>query len=646
VSRAYRTADDTGYGSVLWPVSVALLVVLIPTACVLWFLNEAVRNERLAARQKLFAAYRLQLPLVRERLDAYWRRQAAALDAAAGKLPAPVAFAACVRAGLADAVVCYDPAGRPDYPAPTVASEVAAAPDVAWSAAEELEHARNDPRAAAAAYGHIAQHAADPSVSARAWQAQARCLVKLGQHAAAIRVLSETLAQPRYARAVDAEGRLIAADAALRVLELLGDRRQPDDQQTAQRLAGWLADYERPLPAAQRRFLIHELQRLTSGAYSNPLLPAEELAAAYVQSNPAPAEAALRPTGLAEVWHFASPRHRVVGILRSPTIAARSREAIEADRQPADVQIGLVAPSAEPAADAVHVLPTGAALPGWRLTLALSAADSVSAGRVDVYVWIAVLVIVAMSVIGLLVAGILRRQARLTRMKNDLLATVSHELKTPLASIRLLVDTLLDNEPLAVDRARQYLALIAKENDRLSRLIDNFLSFSRMERGKQVFEFVEVTAAEIVDRAVEAAGERFQGPDCRLDVHQADDSAKLMADPDALVTALLNLLDNAYKYSAGRREIALRTYADNGRVCFAVTDRGIGLSARAAQRIFRPFYQVDRRLSRAAGGCGLGLSIVKSIAAAHGGTIAVESRPGQGSTFTLSIPVAPVSGGS
>jgi signal transduction histidine kinase len=205
-----------------------------------------------------------------------------------------------------------------------------------------------------------------------------------------------------------------------------------------------------------------------------------------------------------------------------------------------------------------------------------------------------------------------------------------------------LVDTLLDAKNLEGAKTRDYLGLVAKENARLSHLIDNFLSFSRMERGKRVFEFATASASEIAGWAVEAAGERFQPPACHLEVDTVADVPAVMADGDALVTALLNLLDNAYKYSADGRHIVLHTYAENGDVCFAVSDNGIGLSPRAAKRVFQPFYQVDRRLSRAAGGCGLGLSIVKFIVAAHGGTIRVESRLGQGSTFTITIPCSNV----
>jgi signal transduction histidine kinase len=118
----------------------------------------------------------------------------------------------------------------------------------------------------------------------------------------------------------------------------------------------------------------------------------------------------------------------------------------------------------------------------------------------------------------------------------------------------------------------------------------------------------------------------------------AADLPSIRGDVDALVTALLNLLDNAWKYTGDKKHIVLRTEAHNGSVCFSVEDNGIGLTPREEKRVFRRFYQVDQGLSRSAGGCGLGLSIVQSIVEAHRGSVRVESEPGRGSTFTIEIP--------
>jgi len=143
----------------------------------------------------------------------------------------------------------------------------------------------------------------------------------------------------------------------------------------------------------------------------------------------------------------------------------------------------------------------------------------------------------------------------------------------------------------------------------------------------------------VVQAAVQAMGERLQAPDCDLEIDVAEGLPVLRADRDALVTVLVNLLDNAHKYAPTNRRILIQAYREGSLVVFAVKDNGIGIAVREQSRIFRRFYQVDRRLARDAGGCGLGLSIVEFIVRAHGGEIKVESAPGAGSTFRVLTPV-------
>jgi signal transduction histidine kinase len=234
---------------------------------------------------------------------------------------------------------------------------------------------------------------------------------------------------------------------------------------------------------------------------------------------------------------------------------------------------------------------------------------------------------------------LVRRQTALTQLRNDLVANVTHELKTPLASMRLLVDTLLGSGALHPPAVRDYLQLIAQENLRLSRLIDNFLAFSRMERNHYAFDFKPVPAAAIVEAAAAAVRERFREPGCRFEIHPAAQLPPVMADSAALVTVLVNLLDNACKYSGDDKHITLAAEAADGRVRFTVTDNGIGLSPRDTRRIFKRFYRVPGA-DPAGGGCGLGLSIVEFIVRAHHGSVSVRSRLGRGSTFTVEIPAA------
>jgi signal transduction histidine kinase len=233
---------------------------------------------------------------------------------------------------------------------------------------------------------------------------------------------------------------------------------------------------------------------------------------------------------------------------------------------------------------------------------------------------------------------------RVARLKNDLIATVTHELKTPLSSMRVLVDTLMEGNYRDQQQVREYLELISKENLRLSRLIDNFLAFSRMERNKHAFEFEEVSIRDVVDEALEVLSERFSAPECRVGVDVPRDLPGVRADRNALVTVLTNLLDNAWKYTGDEKRIKVRAYTENGNVCLSVEDNGIGMSGRETRRIFERFYQGDQHLSRQASGCGLGLAIVRFILDAHQGEIRVESEPGEGSTFTVRLPAATENG--
>ena len=254
------------------------------------------------------------------------------------------------------------------------------------------------------------------------------------------------------------------------------------------------------------------------------------------------------------------------------------------------------------------------------------------------YFWTAALAIGFMVLIGGMAIKALLRQAQLNKLKNDFIATVTHELKTPLSSMRVLVDTLLEGNYNDQQQATEYLRLIAKENLRLSGLIDNFLTFSRMERNKQAFDMAKNSPAEIAAAAADAVRTKFNKENCKFTVTVDDALPSVMTDKDSMVTVLVNLLDNAYKYSEGRKKIALQVSGQDRFVCFVVTDNGIGMTAKQIKKAFDRFYQADSSLSRQAEGAGLGLSIVKFIVDAHKGKITVESKPNMGTTFTVRLP--------
>jgi hypothetical protein len=213
--RSIKTS--TGYIRTAWPVLLLLAAVLLPTACVLWLMNQAIGNQRLLVRQKLNDAYSSQLSLVRDRLDADWSAKAAALNVT----PADAtAFLRIVTARLADSAIILDSSGHPLYPAQLrVPSMDPTATDPAWIRARGLEE--TDPAAAPAAYSAIAEATADPATAARAWQAAARTLTQSGHGDAAAELVLQHFAGRASEQATDLQGRMIPADTLLMAIHFL-----------------------------------------------------------------------------------------------------------------------------------------------------------------------------------------------------------------------------------------------------------------------------------------------------------------------------------------------------------------------------------------------------------------------------------------
>jgi signal transduction histidine kinase len=256
------------------------------------------------------------------------------------------------------------------------------------------------------------------------------------------------------------------------------------------------------------------------------------------------------------------------------------------------------------------------------------------------YAWTAGVVAVAICIIAAGAGFAVNRQLRLNELKSTSVATVAHELRTPLASMRMLVDTLREGRYNSEQQVAEYLDLIASENLRLSRLTDNFLTLSRLERNEHAIHLAPTPAREVIERAVNSMRAKLETPGCHFTYDVPDDLPAITADRDALALVIANLLDNAVKYTGDEKKIALHARDASGRVFIAVTDNGLGLSRAERKNIFRQFYQVDQKLSRSRGGCGLGLALVHHIVEAHGGRVDIESQLGRGSTFTVSIPIA------
>ena len=233
-------------------------------------------------------------------------------------------------------------------------------------------------------------------------------------------------------------------------------------------------------------------------------------------------------------------------------------------------------------------------------------------------------------------------RVRLDSVRTDLVANISHELKTPVGAIALLAETLADeDEPEVI--ARLAPKLIA-EAHRLSRIIDELLELSRIELGGQALnEVVDLAAVAREALAVHAPLAAARG----IPVHlEATRGGNVVGNRRQLLSAVGNLVENAVKYSDPGAAVDVDVHADGGHVVLAVHDRGMGIPGRDLERVFERFYRVDKARSRETGGSGLGLSIVRHVMANHGGQVSVASVEGEGSTFTLRVPLASTTAGS
>jgi signal transduction histidine kinase len=233
------------------------------------------------------------------------------------------------------------------------------------------------------------------------------------------------------------------------------------------------------------------------------------------------------------------------------------------------------------------------------------------------------------------------REMKLARLKSDFVANVSHELRTPLALIRLYAETLELGRLTAQEKYQEYFRIIREESERLTALINNILDFSRIEAGRKEYEFKETNLAELVRTTLDSYRFQIEQNGFAFEENISGDIPPVNVDREAIARSLLNLVNNALKYSKDQKYIGVRLYRSNGSVKLEVQDRGIGIAAAEQDKIFEKFYRCGDPLVHNTKGSGLGLSLVRHIAQAHGGNVSVESVPEKGSKFTIALPIEP-----
>lgn len=235
---------------------------------------------------------------------------------------------------------------------------------------------------------------------------------------------------------------------------------------------------------------------------------------------------------------------------------------------------------------------------------------------------------------------------RLEQIRADFVANVSHEMRTPLTAIQGYAETLLDDPPNDPRKARQFLQVVKRHSERMGRLIDDLLALSDLEMGNVSLRMQQVAARPLTERVLELFRTQANRKHIRIRADVDADAPPLLGDEDRLQQLLINLVDNAVKYTPEHGEVAVEARLEPGsngghRAALTVSDTGCGIPEKDLPRLTERFYRVDKARSRELGGTGLGLAIVKHITQAHGGELKIESRLGKGTRVSVHLPCAP-----
>jgi len=248
--------------------------------------------------------------------------------------------------------------------------------------------------------------------------------------------------------------------------------------------------------------------------------------------------------------------------------------------------------------------------------------------------------ILAVMLMGIVIlARAMIHESEISRMKSEFVSNVTHELKTPLALIRMFGETLDSGIVTEEDKRREFYSIIRKESERLTHLINNVLDYSRIDSGNKEYEFEKADLVETIQHSLEAYKFHIRDMGFEIESKMPEEPVMILIDKDAISQAFLNLLSNAVKYSEERKHIRVEIVRETNSVLISVTDQGIGIARDELKKIYDKFYRVQNDMVKKPRGSGLGLTLTRHIVEAHQGNIEVDSEPGRGSRFSIRLPL-------
>jgi signal transduction histidine kinase len=620
-------------------VTLFLLVTLVPSLLLLAFGWRIVQQDRELERR--------QADLLREQaadvIVATLEQAVAATEQALRSESASGSIATTedsVVLAITPSTVVTVPAGRLLFlPRAAPGQE---APAGAFTEGEDLEHRRGD-AAAATAWFAARTRSTDGALRAGALIRMARNLRKAGHPDLAL----DAYSQARALRGTSVSGTptdLLARWAACTVLEEAGRSAQLAEE--ARELRALLLARRWPIERAAFDMYFADASRWYGVAAPSPDKTLSLAAELFWRDVPTGAEPASGRRSLTVDGHqFTVLWHRAPGGLRALLAGQRFAErhwlsrvtALEARHQARVTLRDPVAPRLDDGTARRSSADSG--LP-WTVTVATDAAALTARAGERQTIWLVALAILAVLVTAGTYATVraVSRELAVARLQSDFVAAVSHEFRTPLTSLRQLTEMLIDRPDSPPEKRESYYKALARQTERLHRLVESLLDFGRMEAGTSPYRRTPSAAAPLLAEIVDqfASDDAARGHAVRLRIASA---GTIAVDRDVLNNALWNLLDNAAKYSPAGSTIDVDVSTDGSQLAVAVRDRGFGIPAAEHAEIFRKFVRGERARAERIPGTGIGLAMVQHIVVAHGGTVTVESAAEEGSTFTIRLPL-------